>query len=50
MNTGLVKTATMSFSSGRPVDGSIVYPTGCCIHELAAMPGDAAVAINDMRE
>src|ERR1019366_7965261 len=33
-NTGLVSTAQMSFSWGLPL--TIVYPTGCCIQELAA--------------
>src|SRR3954451_5676873 len=36
-NTGLVSTAQMLLSTGRPVCGLVVYPTGCCIHEFAAM-------------
>ena len=36
-NTGFVNTAPMLFSTGRFVVGSISYPTGCCIHEFAAM-------------
>src|SRR5439155_15595107 len=34
-NTGLVNSAQMSFSCGLPL--TMVYPTGCCIQELAAM-------------
>src|SRR5215813_5991515 len=37
MNTGLLMTCQMLLSCAWPVCLSIVYPTECCIHELAAM-------------
>ncbi len=37
----LVKSATMLVSSARPVSGLKRAPTGCCIHELAAMMKNA---------
>src|SRR5580693_7549125 len=43
VNTGLVNTAQMSFSTGLPL--TITYPTGCCIHELAAMMNAADSAL-----
>ena len=37
MKTGFVITSPIELSSGRPVASSVVYPTGFCIQELAAM-------------
>src|SRR5262245_882383 len=45
MKTVLVITAQMSVSCARLVDGLIVYPTGRCIHELAAMMNAADSAL-----
>jgi hypothetical protein len=40
-NTGLARTAQMLVSCALPLAGLTVKPTGCCIHELAAMTNAA---------